>query len=162
MPQLDLSFYFSQFVWFLISFGGFFAVISKLIYPKVELLLSYREEAIKENTKMARKMLSEIASLRQEEEEFKANVAREVEKIASQAKELIKSIALEEEGRAQSAATMFIIHERARMEERLAEYSKFAMDSVTLVADKAHVKVLGRADFLPSSIDNIGSVLDLN
>ena len=53
MPQLDISFYFSQITWLAISFFSFFCISKWLILPRLERILANRADVITSNIEFA-------------------------------------------------------------------------------------------------------------
>jgi len=59
MPQLNPEFWFSQIFWLIIVFGVLFAILSKLILPKISANLEARKSQILENIEAAEKQREE-------------------------------------------------------------------------------------------------------
>jgi len=59
MPQLNPEFWFSQIFWLIIVFGALFAILSKLILPKISANLEARKSQILENIEAAEKQRGE-------------------------------------------------------------------------------------------------------
>ena len=59
MPQLNPEFWISQIVWLLITFGGLYLVLSKIVLPKISDNLEARKSQILENIETAEKQREE-------------------------------------------------------------------------------------------------------
>lgn len=62
MPQLDPTWFVSQFFWLLVSFGLMFALMKVFVLPKVISILDERERQIETNLKMAENLKVELES----------------------------------------------------------------------------------------------------
>ena len=80
MPQLNPEYWISQIFWLVISFGGMFVILSKIVLPKISGNLEARKSQILENI--------EIAEKQREESETKV---REYEKIILDSKNEAKN-----------------------------------------------------------------------
>ena len=60
MPQLNPEFWISQIFWLVLTFGGMFIILSKIILPKISKNIETRKSQILENIEAAEKQLSLI------------------------------------------------------------------------------------------------------
>ena len=66
MPQLDISFFFSQICWFLLSFGAFFCVVKFLLLPRLEKIVDNRKELIANNIQFAEGVMKKVEQIKDE------------------------------------------------------------------------------------------------
>lgn len=66
MPQLDISFFFSQICWFLLSFGAFFCVVKFLLLPRLEKIVDNRKELIANNIQFAEDVMKKVDKITSE------------------------------------------------------------------------------------------------
>ncbi|MEK6733810.1 MAG: hypothetical protein AABY27_01745 [Pseudomonadota bacterium] len=75
MPQLDISTYFSQFFWLLISFIILYYLLNRFFLPKLNNILLEREATISEALRAANCAKEEALKLKEEYEEILSNAA---------------------------------------------------------------------------------------
>ena len=59
MPQLNPEYWLSQIFWLIVTFGGMFIILSKIILPKIRGNLESRKSQILENIELAEKQRTE-------------------------------------------------------------------------------------------------------
>ena len=95
MPQLDTEFWVSQIFWLAITFSILFALLSKIILPKISGNLETRKSLILDNISIAEKKRKESDSKIKEYDEIIEKSKNKAKSIVNQAKErLIKDINL--------------------------------------------------------------------
>ena len=70
MPQLNPEFWISQIFWLTLTFGILYAVLSKLILPKISANLELRKSQIQENIEAAEKQRESSESKLKEYDEY--------------------------------------------------------------------------------------------
>lgn len=63
MPQFDVSTFYAQLIWLFIVFGSLYYIVSKLIAPRVESILTSRNKYIEENINSAQECNEKVKSL---------------------------------------------------------------------------------------------------
>lgn len=76
MPQLDVSTFFSQFFWLIVSFSFLYALLSKVCLPKITKILEERDLKISGALKKAEEAKEEASRLKSEYELNFANAVR--------------------------------------------------------------------------------------
>ena len=66
MPQLDISFFFSQICWFLLSFGAFFCVVKFLLLPRLDKIVNARKALIDNNVDFAEEIMRKVNKITEE------------------------------------------------------------------------------------------------
>jgi len=95
MPQLNPEFWVSQIFWLTITFGILYAVLSKLILPKISANLEMRKSQILENIEAADKQRKESELKLAEYEKIVQSSKNEAKNYFKQAREkLLKDISL--------------------------------------------------------------------
>jgi len=89
MPQLNPEFWFSQIFWLIIVFGALFAILSKLILPKISANLEARKSQILENIGAAEKQREESENKIVEYEKIILDSKNEAKNYFSKAREQI-------------------------------------------------------------------------
>ena len=89
MPQLNPEFWFSQIFWLIIVFGVLFAILSKLILPKISANLEARKSQILENIGAAEKQREESENKIVEYEKILLDSKNESKNYFSKAREQI-------------------------------------------------------------------------
>ena len=88
MPQLDISFFFSQICWFLLSFGAFFCVVKFLLLPRLEKIVDNRKELIANNIQFAEDVMKKVEKITDENnrkiEEVKIKNSEKIENFINQ------------------------------------------------------------------------------
>ena len=84
LPQLDSTYFFSQFFWLLVCFCILIIAFRRVFIPRVNALISKRDETVQKGRENIKKLEAEIDTLNQEIKELKNE---EVKKSA----EIIKS-----------------------------------------------------------------------
>ena len=98
MPQLNPEFWVSQIFWLTITFGILYAVLSKLILPKISSNLEIRKSQILENIEAAEKQREDSDLKIKEYEKIVQNSKNEAKNYFNQAREkIIKDIVLKKE-----------------------------------------------------------------
>ena len=98
MPQLNPKFWISQIFWLTITFGILYAVLSKLILPKISSNLEIRKSQILENIEAAEKQREDSDLKIKEYEKIVQNSKKEAKNYFNQAREkIIKDIVLKKE-----------------------------------------------------------------
>ena len=98
MPQLNPEFWISQIFWLTITFGILYAVLSKLILPKISANLEIRKSQILENIEAAEKKREESELKIKEYEKIIQDSKNEAKSYFGQAREkVIKDINLKKE-----------------------------------------------------------------
>ncbi len=77
MPQFDVSFFFGQIFWMLIGFGFLFLMMSHLICPMLEEIISDREERIKTALQQAEKLNGQAEKINQRYQAFLLSAEQE-------------------------------------------------------------------------------------
>ena len=80
MPQLDISFYFSQITWLAISFFSFFCISKWLILPRLEKILANRANVITSNIEFANQATATAKQIIQSCEQKISKESSEIEK----------------------------------------------------------------------------------
>jgi len=89
MPQLNPEFWFSQIFWLIITFGIMFALLSKLVLPKISENLEVRKAQILENIEAAEKQRKESDKKLKEYEKLILNSNNEAKNYFNKAREKI-------------------------------------------------------------------------
>ena len=89
MPQLNPEFWFSQIFWLIIVFGALFAILSKLILPKISANLEARKSQILENIGAAEKQREESENKIVEYEKILLDSKNEAKNYFNKAREQI-------------------------------------------------------------------------
>ena len=89
MPQLNTKFWFSQIFWLILTFGILFAVLSKLILPKISKNLEVRKSQILENIGSAEKQREESENKIKEYEKLILESKNEAKNYFNKAREKI-------------------------------------------------------------------------
>lgn len=76
MPQLDISFFFSQIGWLLLSFCAFFCVVKFLLLPRLEKIIDNRRVLINNNIDFAEDIMKKVEEITDENNK-KINEAKE-------------------------------------------------------------------------------------
>ncbi|RTK92041.1 MAG: hypothetical protein EKK61_06575 [Rickettsiales bacterium] len=63
MPQFDVSTFYAQLIWLFIVFGSLYYIVSKLIAPRVESILTNRNSYVEENINNAQECNDKVKSL---------------------------------------------------------------------------------------------------
>ena len=87
MPQLNPEFWISQIFWLTLTFGILYAVLSKLILPKISANLESRKSQILENIEAAEKQREDSETKLKEYEEIISKSKLEAKTIFSQVRE---------------------------------------------------------------------------
>lgn len=77
MPQFDVSFYLSQIFWMLISFGFLYLMMSHLICPMIDEVLSERARLIQDDLDAAERINHQAEKLIQRHQAFMASAEQE-------------------------------------------------------------------------------------
>ena len=98
MPQLNPEFWISQIFWLTITFGVLYAVLSKLVLPRISTNLEIRKSQIIDNIEAAEKQREESELKIQEYEKIIQDSKNQAKNYLIQAREkLIKSVNLKKE-----------------------------------------------------------------
>ncbi len=89
MPQLNPEFWISQIFWLTLSFGILYAVLSKLILPKISANLELRKSQIQENIEAAEKQRESSESKLKEYEKIVQESKLEAKTIFKNAREKV-------------------------------------------------------------------------
>jgi F-type H+-transporting ATPase subunit b len=87
MPQLNPEFWISQIFWLTLTFGILYAVLSKMILPKISDNLESRKSQILENIEAAEKQRKDSETKLEEYEEIILKSKKEAKNIFNQARE---------------------------------------------------------------------------
>ena len=126
IPQLNPEFWVSQIFWFVITFGIFYLVLSKLILPKISANLESRKSQISDNI--------EAADRQREESEKKLN---EYDVIISKGKTEAKNIF----NQAREKALKDINVKQDILDKQIEEEIKKVEDEINLLRKDAPVKI---------------------
>ena len=77
MPQFDLSFYPAQIFWLFVSFGFLYLMMRCLICPKIEAVLTARENRVQDILVQAEELNKQAADYQQRHHDFLENTERE-------------------------------------------------------------------------------------
>jgi F-type H+-transporting ATPase subunit b len=77
MPQFDLSFFWGQIFWMLVGFGFLYLMMSYLICPMLEEIMSDREEKIKTALQQAEKINGQAEKINQRYQAFLLSAEQE-------------------------------------------------------------------------------------
>lgn len=77
MPQFDLSFFLGQIFWMLVGFGFLYLMMSCLICPMLEEIVSDREEKIKNALRQAEKINGQAEKINQRYQAFLLSAEQE-------------------------------------------------------------------------------------
>ena len=98
MPQLNPEYWISQIFWLVISFGGMFVILSKIVLPKISGNLEARKSQILENIEIADKQREESEAKVKEYETIILNSKNEAKNYFNDArKKVIENINLKKE-----------------------------------------------------------------
>ena len=85
MPQFDFSTYGSQIFWLILTFGFLYLLVSRLIAPKIETILSVRMNIMEDNIMSAERSTMEADMLRQQKQEYVDSLNEELNVMQQQA-----------------------------------------------------------------------------
>ena len=98
MPQLNPEYWISQIFWLVISFGGMFVILSKIVLPKISGNLEARKSQILENIEIAEKQREESETKVREYEKIILDSKNEAKNYFNDArKKIIENINLKKE-----------------------------------------------------------------
>lgn len=92
MPQFDISTFSAQLFWLVVSFGCLYLVVSQLIAPKAEEILSSRHNVIDDHLTMAEEFNKKTARLQDLKEQGLNHTNRLAEDIRQQAVDNLNNI----------------------------------------------------------------------
>ena len=154
MPQLDTEFWVSQIFWLAITFSILFALLSKIILPKISGNLETRKSLILDNISIAEKKREESESKIKEYDEIIEKSKNEAKNIVNQAKErLKKDINLKKE-----ALDKNLFEEIQKVEVEIQEFRNKAPEKINKIAIEVSTDLLQqliKADVNSSSISTI-------
>ena len=134
MPQLNPEFWFSQIFWLIIVFGVLFAILSKLILPKISANLEARKSQILENIEAAEKQREEsenkiieyekiILDSKTEAKNYFNKAREKILKDIDKKKEMIESEINEEINKAEIEISEFVSNSPEKINKIAAETS---------------------------------------
>ena len=130
MPQLNPEFWISQIFWLTLSFGILYAVLSKLILPKISANLELRKSQIQENIEAAEKQRESSESKLKEYEEIILKSKLEAKNIFKDARDkIIKDIDTKKE-----ILNKQIDDEIKKVEEEISILKKAAPEKINKIA----------------------------
>jgi F-type H+-transporting ATPase subunit b len=92
MPQLDISTYFSQLFWLLVSFSLLYFLLSKFFLPKITFILDNRKTAISTSLERANRFQIETKRLRAEYDSEIAKAISQKEEMLEKARQEISQL----------------------------------------------------------------------
>ena len=152
MPQLDISFYFSQITWLAISFFSFFCISKWLILPRLEKNLTNRASIITSNIEFANQTTATAKQIIQSCEQRISRESAEIEKQIAALVEnckkynndklsLLKKELCEKENNSLLQINSKIAKAETQMHEKLAEIVCEILNKIYLInnVDKGQV-----------------------
>ncbi|MGN1063025.1 MAG: hypothetical protein ACI4QM_01725 [Alphaproteobacteria bacterium] len=136
MPQFDLTPYLSQAFWMLISFGFMYLLVSFLIFPMIEDVLSERDSLIKTNLEAAERINKSAEKLIKDYDEFMLSAEQQKASMLKDAYEQMHRTSSEIEN-AQDKKARAKIHQMERQLQALRDkLSEQSDDIAEQVADR--------------------------
>jgi F-type H+-transporting ATPase subunit b len=147
MPQLDISFYYSQFFWLAIVFGSLYLLSHFILLPGIEGIMNKRDAKIKNDLQTAEALTKEVETIK-EQVVAEISVARRLanERISEASKNAQKEM------ENQLAKLDKSLREKEKMtEENIIEFKRSANETILPIATSMVIEILSK--FLGESID---------
>ena len=130
MPQLNTKFWFSQIFWLILTFGILFAVLSKLILPKISKNLEVRKSQILENIETAEKQRQESENKIKEYEKIVLESKIEAKNYFNKAREKV----LKDIDKKRKVLEINVNEEIAKVEKEIAELKNKSSETINKIA----------------------------
>ena len=130
MPQLNTKFWFSQIFWLILTFGILFAVLSKLILPKISKNLEIRKSQILENIETAEKQRQESENKIKEYEKIVLESKNEAKNYFNKAREKV----LKDIDKKRKALEINVNEEITKVEKEIAELKNKSSETINKIA----------------------------
>lgn len=140
MPQFDVSTFTSQLFWLVLVFGFLYVIVSRVIAPKAESILTHRNKYIEENITASEEWKTKVHTLKDQKALKLKDLNTEVESLRSAAISGIDSIFAEKEKAMSSELSKKISDSAVEIQNyansfHLAE-PKFCIDLAALLIEK--------------------------
>ena len=130
MPQLNTKFWFSQIFWLILTFGILFAVLSKLILPKISKNLEIRKSQILENIETAENQRQESENKIKEYEKIVLESKIEAKNYFNKAREKV----LKDIDKKRKVLEINVNEEIAKVEKEIAELKNKSSETINKIA----------------------------
>ena len=130
MPQLNTKFWFSQIFWLILTFGILFAVLSKLILPKISKNLEVRKSQILENIETAENQRQESENKIKEYEKIVLESKIEAKNYFNKAREKV----LKDIDKKRKVLEINVNEEIAKVEKEIAELKNKSSETINKIA----------------------------
>ena len=130
MPQLNTKFWFSQIFWLILTFGILFAVLSKLILPKISKNLEIRKSQILENIETAENQRQESENKIKEYEKIVLESKIEAKNYFNKAREKV----LKDIDKKRKVLEINVNEEIAKVEKEISELKNKSSEKINKIA----------------------------
>ena len=156
MPQLNPEFWVSQIFWLTITFGILYAVLSKLILPKISANLEMRKSQILENIEAAEKQRKESELKLAEYEKIVQSSKNEAKNYFKQAREkLLKDISLKK-----NSLDEELNKELQKADSEIQELRNRAPEKINKIAVETSADLLQQLIGAESNSSSISAIVD--
>jgi len=156
MPQLNPEFWVSQIFWLTITFGILYAVLSKLILPKISANLEMRKSQILENIEAAEKQRKESELKLAEYEKIVQSSKNEAKNYFRRAREkLLKDISLKKDHLDKE-----LNQEIQKAESEIQELRTRAPEKINMIAVETSADLLQRLIGAEVNSSSISAIVD--
>ena len=156
MPQLDPEFWISQIFWLILTFGILYAVLSKLILPKISANLELRKSQIQENIEAAEKQRENSESKLKEYDEIILKSKLQAKNIFKETRDkVLKDINIKRE-----ALDKQIDQEIKKVEEEIGSLKKAAPERMNKIAIETSSELLKKLIGAEVNNSSISAIVD--
>jgi len=141
MPQLDFTTYLPQMFWMFLIFGGFVALCSFVILPRLGFIVNTRDSFVKEHLKQAEQNSAKIKELEAMIEELNKKSLQDSDKIIEDAKKQAELIIQQGITRADEEYRKLFKEESLKFEELSMQMLKNNQSLVDELAAKVVSKI---------------------
>ena len=130
LPQIDFSTYPSQIFWALVSFGILYFMISKIIMPKFENIVSSREDNIKDNINSSDQLFEKITKLKQDYNTQLKSTYTEANRIRENKITQFNNLYTNNKSTFQQEINQLVTNNLSDIDKNLASFKKSQSDAV--------------------------------
>jgi F-type H+-transporting ATPase subunit b len=155
MPQLDPTWFASQFFWLLLTFVTLYAVLSRLILPSLLGVMAGRRSTIDSD-------LQKAQSLKEQAEHARDDYQRTLADARMRAQALIDEALAEQKARADKAATDMDATVSAKLSEaerKIAARKAELIDHLAPTAGELTAMIVEKLTKLPANADKVAALL---
>lgn len=144
MPQFETSFFIGEIFWLFISFGFLYVMMSGIICPMIEEVLSERDRFIKEGLEKADHLNRQADIIHQRHQVFLSSIEQEkTEMIQQELKEMRKE-AHQQEEKNESALRRKVKQTENKIKAAKEKISGKADEFLTMYSDQLTQKLFGK------------------